>query len=284
MRYALSLPNAGVYGDARVLADLARLAEEAGWDGFFLWDTLHYNAEDGAVCDPWIALAAIAMQTERIKIGTMVAAPTRRRPWKMARETVTLDHLSNGRFILGVGAGDGSDKGFTHFGEETNTKKKAELLDESLAILRGLWSGKPFSYSGEHYHVSEITFWPPPIQTPSIPIWISGTWPRRGPMLRAAHGDGVNAFTFRSDGTAADLTPAEIRQLKTFMDQNRSVTSPFDIVTGAQVFDALHDEQAQAMLRAYAEAGATWCLEGIWPQRDFDSLRASIQQGPPRIE
>ncbi len=284
MRYGLTLPNVGMYGDARTLADLASLAEEAGWDGFFLWDTIHYQAEGKAVCDPWIALAAIAIKTERIKIGTMVAAPTRRRPWKMARETITLDHLSNGRFILGVGAGDGSDRGFTDFGEERDVRKRARLLDESLVILQGLWSGQPFSYSGEYYHIKEITFLPPPVQTPRIPIWIGGIWPRKGPMSRAARFDGVNAITIRDDNTFADLTPAEIHQLKLFMDEYRTTIAPFDIVIGGRVFDAVHDEQARAMLKAYAAAGTTWCLESIWPQSNFDSLRASIRQGPPHLE
>jgi alkanesulfonate monooxygenase SsuD/methylene tetrahydromethanopterin reductase-like flavin-dependent oxidoreductase (luciferase family) len=284
MQYGLTLPNVGVYGDARTLADLALLAEEAGWDGFFLWDTIHYQAEEQAVCDPWIALATIAMRTERIKIGTMVAAPTRRRPWKMARETITLDHLSNGRFILGVGAGDGSDRGFTDFGEESDVRKRAKLLDESLEILQGLWSGQPFSYSGEHYHIKEITFLPPPVQTPRIPIWIGGIWPRKGPMSRAARFDGVSAVTIHDEGAFADLTPAEVHQLKLFMNEHRTTPAPFDIVIGGRVFDAVHDEQARAMLRAYAAAGTTWCLESIWPQKDFDDLRASIRQGPPRLE
>jgi alkanesulfonate monooxygenase SsuD/methylene tetrahydromethanopterin reductase-like flavin-dependent oxidoreductase (luciferase family) len=284
MQYGLTLPNVGVYGDARTLSDLARVAEEAGWDGFFLWDTIHFQAEKQAVCDPWIALAAVAMRTERIKIGTMVAAPARRQPWKMARETVTLDHLSHGRFIFGVGAGDGSDRGFTAFGAETNGKKRATLLDESLEILQGLWSGQPFSYNGQHYHIEEITFLPSPVQTPRIPIWIGGLWPRKGPMSRAARFDGINAFTKRDDGTFADLTPAEIQQLKRFMDERHTAPIPFDIVTGGRVFDAFHDEQTQALLRAYAAAGVTWCLENIWPQRDVDVVRALIQQGPPHLE
>jgi len=284
MQFALSFPNVGTYGDARTLADLACLAEEAGWDGFFLWDTIHYQAEEKAVCDPWIALAAIAIRTERIKIGTMVAAPTRRRPWKMARETVTLDHLSKGRLILGVGAGDESDRGFTDFGEERDVRKRARLLDESLDILQGLWSGQPFSYNGEHYHIKEITFLPPPLQTPRIPIWIAGIWPRKGPMSRAARFDGMNAVIKHDESSFADLTPTEIHQLKLYMDEHRTSPTPFDIVISGPVFDAVHDEQAGAMLRAYVTAGATWCLESIWPQRDFDSLRASIRQGPPHLE
>lgn len=283
MQYGLTLPNMGAYGDARLLSDLACLAEGAGWDGFFLWDTLHFQADEHAVCDPWIALAAIAVRTERIKIGTMVAALTRRRPWKMARETSTLDHLSHGRFILGVGLGDGNDRGFSDFGEESDVRKRARLLDESLEILQGLWSGQPFSYRGENYHFEEITFLPPPIQTPRIPIWIGGMWPRKGPMARAVAFDGVNAFTTHDDGTFGDLTPTEIQQLKRFMDERHTAATPFDIVTGGRVFDAVEDEQARALLRANAAAGATWCLENIWPERDFDSIRASIQKGPPHL-
>lgn len=284
MRFGVTLPNVGMYGDARTLAELASVAEEAGWDGVFVWDTLHFDADENAVCDSWIALAVMAMRTERIKLGTMVAAPTRRRPWKLARETTTLDHLSHGRFIFGVGAGDGSDHGFTHFGEERDVKERAKLLDESLEVLQGLWSGHPFSYSGEHYHVQEITFLPPPVQTPRIPIWIAGLWPRTGPMARAARFDGVNAFTKREDGTFGDLTPAAIQQLKRFMDEHHTASTPFDIVTGARVFEAVADDQAQALLQAYAAAGTTWCLENIWPQRAVDEVRAAIQNGPPHLD
>lgn len=284
MRLGVTLPNVGMFGDARTLAELAGAAEAAGWDGVFVWDTLHYEADASAVCDPWIALAAIAMRTERIKIGTMVAAPTRRRPWKLARETTTLDHLSSGRFIFGVGVGDGSDRGFSDFGEERDARKRARLLDESLEVLQGLWSGQPFSYSGEHYHVTEITFLPPPVQTPRIPIWIGGTWPRKGPMARAARFDGVNAFTKRDDGTFGDLTPAEIQELKRFMDEHHTTPTPFDIVSGGRVFDAVADDQARALLRAYADAGTTWCLENIWPQRGLDDVRKAIESGPPRLE
>jgi alkanesulfonate monooxygenase SsuD/methylene tetrahydromethanopterin reductase-like flavin-dependent oxidoreductase (luciferase family) len=284
VKFGVTFPNVGIYSDARMLSELACLAEETGWDGFFLWDTLHYQAEGQAVCDPWIALTAIAMRTERIKIGTMVAALTRRRPWKMARETVTLDHVSQGRLIFGVGAGDGSDRGFTDFGEESDARKRANLLDESLAILQGLWSGQSFSYSGEHYHLKEITFLPPPVQVPRIPIWIGGMWPREGPMARAARLDGINAFTKRDDGTFGDLTPDEIHQLKRFMDEHHTTATPFDIVTGGRVFDAIHNEQTRTTLKAYAAAGATWCLENIWPHREVVDVRAALQHGPPRLE
>ena len=157
MHYGLVMSHLGRYSDPRLLVDLAHVAEEARWDGFFLPDTMHFgsylHAEAGPTTDPWIALAAIATQTERINIGLQVVAVPRRRPWKLARETVALDHLSRGRFILGVGIGAVFDRGFEAFGEETDLKKRAKMLDESLAILQGLWSGQPFSYQGEHYQV-----------------------------------------------------------------------------------------------------------------------------------
>jgi len=240
---------------------------------------MHYDAESQPVCDPWLALAVIAAQTARINIGPLVAALTRRRPWKVARETVTLDHLSNGRLILGVGAGDGGDRGFSAFGETTGAKERATLLDESLAILQGLWSGQPFSYEGERYHIQEITFLPRPLQAPRIPIWVGGTWPRKGPMARAARWDGVHATIKRADGS---FTSLEIGQLKELISAYRTDTSPFDIVVDGPLFAAQHDAQAQARLQAYTDAGVSWCLENIGPQRDFAEIRAAIRQGPPR--
>ena len=139
MRYGLEISAAGACGDARTLADLAHLAEEVGWDGVFLEDyIIHYDPLYAWTYDPWVALAAMALRTERIRLGTMVTPIARRRPWKLARELVTLDHLSGGRMILGVGLGDGAEQSFTHFGEVTDPKRRAGLLDESLTILAGL--------------------------------------------------------------------------------------------------------------------------------------------------
>jgi alkanesulfonate monooxygenase SsuD/methylene tetrahydromethanopterin reductase-like flavin-dependent oxidoreductase (luciferase family) len=282
MQYGLVFPNSGSYSDARLLADLARQAEEAGWGSVFLWDTMHYGNEPGLVNDPWIALAAVAMQTERVKLGPLVTAPPRRRPWKMAREAVTLDHLSNGRLILGVGAGDENDRGFAAFGEELDMKKRARMLDESLEILQGLWSGQPFSYNGEHYHIDNVTFLPAPVQKPGIPIWVGWVWPKKRPMERAARFDGAVPFSIRN-GTYASLMPEDIHQLKLYMDEHHT-DSPIDIVARGPVFDAARDEPAHAMLQAYAEAGATWCLQNVWPWYDLNEVRASIRQGPPSLE
>jgi alkanesulfonate monooxygenase SsuD/methylene tetrahydromethanopterin reductase-like flavin-dependent oxidoreductase (luciferase family) len=186
MKYGLTLANAGVGGDARTLAEFAALAEASGWDGVFLEDYIvHHSAADAPTYDPWVALAAMALRTERILIGTSVTPLSRRRPWKVARETATLDHLSNGRLILGVGVGDVGDPGFGRVGEETDTKRHASMLDEALDVLVGLWSGQPFQYHGEHYHVEDVTFLPRPLQEPRIPIWVGGGYPLLGPMRRA---------------------------------------------------------------------------------------------------
>ncbi|EFH88889.1 Luciferase-like, subgroup [Ktedonobacter racemifer DSM 44963] len=279
MRFGLALPNVGRYSDIATLVDLAFLAESDGWDGIFLWDTLHYQADSQEVCDPWIALTALALNTERIHIGTMVTALTRRRPWKVARETATLDRLSGGRLIFGVGAGDEGDKGFTHFGEEQDSRTRAKLLDESLDILNGLWSGEPFSYSGEHYQVQKITFLPTPLQQPRIPVWIAGTWPRTGPMLRAARWDGVNAFAQREDGTFGEILPEEVVQLRAFMDEHRESDLPLDIVVSSNVFAAYDDEDAQALLIDYKDAGVSWCLQSVWPETDPEDVRTGLQRG-----
>ena len=169
MRFAINLPNFGEYGDARRLAELARETEAAGWDGFFIWDV--FGGDSAApvpVDDPWIALAAIAATTERIRLGTMVTPLPRRRPWKLARQAASLDHLSGGRLILGVGIGTPPEE-FARFGEEPDPRIRAEMLDEGLEVLTGLWSGEPFSFHGRHYRVEEATLLPRPVQQPRIP-------------------------------------------------------------------------------------------------------------------
>jgi len=169
MRYGLSLPTGGECASPQFLLELAVLAEEAGWDGIFLEDYLCYTNDAYPVpapptVDPWVALAALVLQTKRVRLGTMVTPLPRRRPWKLAREAVSVDALSQGRLIVGVGSGDVREPGFTHVGEELDAKRRAELLDEGLAILAGLWSGEPFSYQGTHYRVEEIAFLPKPEQ------------------------------------------------------------------------------------------------------------------------
>jgi alkanesulfonate monooxygenase SsuD/methylene tetrahydromethanopterin reductase-like flavin-dependent oxidoreductase (luciferase family) len=230
MRRGLSLPNVGVYADVRALAELAREAEVAGWDGVFLWDSLHGDpAHPAPVVDPWIALTAIALATTRVRLGPMVTPIARRRPWVLARQATTLDHVSGGRVVLGVGLGDPAAGEYGAFGEPTDARERAAMLDEGLAVLAGLWSGESFSFAGGYYRVQEVTFRPPPVQRPRIPIWVGGWWPRRGPMRRAAHWDG--AFPGKLDGEGVGmLSPEEVRAIAAYIGAHRAGDGPFDLV------------------------------------------------------
>ncbi len=289
MRYGLVLPNGGPRGDARSLAELAYVAEETGWDGVFLEDYLIWQGrQDTPTYDSWIALAAMSLQTEKIRLGTMVTALPRRRPWKVAKETVTLDHLSSGRLILGVGLGDTSvfinDPSFTQFGEVTDIKRRAALLDETLDILVGLWSGEPFSYQGQFYRMGEVTLLPCPVQTPRIPIWVGGGWPLKGPSERAARWDGSCLYKYSPESGESDWTAADVRSLKAFVDARRTSQSPFDIALGGR--PRSHDpERDRELIRSLAEAGATWWTEYIPPQAGgMKTARKHIEKGPLRID
>jgi alkanesulfonate monooxygenase SsuD/methylene tetrahydromethanopterin reductase-like flavin-dependent oxidoreductase (luciferase family) len=161
MHFGLYLPNFGNEVSALALADLAAEAEQAGWYGFFLWDHMLYSKSQKLnIVDPWIALTAVAMKTTRIRFGTTVTPVSRRRPWHLARETATLDHLSGGRLILSVGLGEPAEAGYPFFGEDPDPRVRAEKLDEGLDILAGLWSGKRFIYQGKHYQIEKMAFQP----------------------------------------------------------------------------------------------------------------------------
>lgn len=142
MKFGIDIPIHGHYSDPNLLVDLAVEAEGAGWDGFFVWDHITMVGKAPRVTDPWIVLAAVAAKTELIRMGTMVTPLARRRPWKVARETVAIDHLSQGRLILGVGLGAMGKAEFDALGEEAEARIRAEKLDEGLALLVALWSGE----------------------------------------------------------------------------------------------------------------------------------------------
>jgi alkanesulfonate monooxygenase SsuD/methylene tetrahydromethanopterin reductase-like flavin-dependent oxidoreductase (luciferase family) len=263
-------------GDPRTVAELAREVEEAGWDGAFYWDGI-YVGEGWEIYDPWVVMAAMSMRTERVRIGAMLTPPARRRPCQLARETMTLDHLSGGRLVLPVGLGALDDGGFSKVGEPTDRKVRAQLLDKSLKILTGLWSGEPFSYEGEHYRFEEMTFIPPPVQSPRIPIWVVGAWPSKKSMNRALRYDGMLAYT-----TRGEVTPDDIRAIKAHVEANRPEAA-FDIVWEGETPGDDPDRAAQ-VVRPFAEAGITWWIESMWsPPNEPDDLRARIRQGPPSI-
>ena len=201
-----------------------------GWR--FYWDGICVGGMD--TYDPWVVMAAMAMRTEKVRIGAVLTPPARRRPWKLARETVALDHLSNGRLVLPVGLGALDDGGFSKVGEPTDRKVRAQLLDESLEILTGLWSGEPFSYSGEHYRLEEMTFLPPPVQKPRIPVWVVGAWPSRKSMGRALRYDGVLAAAVGAGPESPGVTPQTIREIREYVGENRDEDGTFDIVWEGQ--------------------------------------------------
>jgi alkanesulfonate monooxygenase SsuD/methylene tetrahydromethanopterin reductase-like flavin-dependent oxidoreductase (luciferase family) len=218
------------------------------------------------------------MCTERVRIGAVLTPPARRRPWKLARETITMDRLSGGRLVLPVGLGALDDGGFSKVGEPTDRKVRARLLDESLEILTGLWSGEPFAYEGEHYRLEEMTFLPRPVQSPRIPIWVVGAWPSERSMRRALRYEGLLAYT-----TRGEVTPEDIRAMKAYVEENRDGTEPFDIVWEG-VTPGDDSEWAAQIVRPFAEAGITWWMESMWsPPNEPDDLRARIKQGPPSI-
>src|SRR6204780_2907482 len=172
MRCAVDVPNFGDFADPRVVADLARRAEEAGWDGLFVWDHVtHRKALRRTIADPWVLLTAAALATERIRLGTMITPVARRRVSKLAREVTTLDRLTGGRMILGVGLGAPVPDEFGTFGETTDLRQLAARPDEGLAALNLLWSGETVSFHGEHIVVDDVAFLPTPLQRPRVPIW-----------------------------------------------------------------------------------------------------------------
>ena len=258
-------------GEPRQAADLAAGAEAAGWDGVFYWDGIAIGGAD--MYDPWVVMAAMAMRTERVTLGAIVTPPSRRRPWKLARETMTLDRLSNGRLVLPVGLGALDDAAFGNVGEPTATKTRAELLDESLEILQGLWSGEPFAYAGKHYRFGPMTFRPTPVQRPRIPIWVVGAWPSDKSMRR----------TLRYDGVLAQVADAPgIRAIADYVARESPAVAAgrsFDIV--AQGTTPPDVERAAAIVRPFAAAGATWWIDGDWAAASVDALRARIEAGPP---
>ncbi len=276
MKYGIYAPNFGDETSVRGLAMLAREAEQAGWGGFFLWDHILYRLTPPVtMVDPWIALTAMAMATERIRIGTTVTPVARRHPWQLARETVSLDHCSAGRLTLGVGLGHPGKVEFTQFGEEADDRIRAAKLDEGLDILAGLWQGKLFRYQGTHYHIQKTTFLPPALQTPRIPIWVAGFWPNLAPFRRAVRWDGV--VPLKRGG----LQPDDIEQIAAFMQEHRTSEAPFDIIKIGTTSEDNPIKRGKAVA-PYEVAGATWWLESLFTKRNsFDQMRERIRQGPP---
>ena len=271
MRYGISVPN---FGNPADLVELGHATEGAGWDGFFLWDHMLVDTDHPfPITDPWVVLGAVAQTTERVRLGTLVTPVARRRPWKLARETVTLDHLSGGRTVLGVGLGVPPENEFGVFGEPADDRVRAERLDEGLEVLRGLWSGEPFSFSGRHLRVDGARFLPRPIQTPRIPVWVAVTWPHRRPLRRAARWDGVAPIRVGERGLEP-VTPDDVREMLAIVRELRDTDEPFDVLMWVI-------SGTTASTSEYEAAGVTWIIESASGEAGWlDDVRGVIDDGP----
>ncbi|MGW1341486.1 LLM class flavin-dependent oxidoreductase [Kribbella sp. NPDC002412] len=283
MRYGFVM----AYGDARAAAELAALAEEHGWDGFFVWESIWG-------IDAWAMLAAAAMTTERIRLGTMLTPLPRRKPWDVAGQTSTVDNLSNGRVNLVVGLGVTGEDRFWLFEDDPGRKVRAELMDESLEMLQHLWRDQPFEYAGKHYRSRKIPDLmppapPPPVQQPRIPTWVVGAWPRPKSMRRAALQDGwipTYAPILGPGETPGDLTPEHLAEAITWIREERTThgltMDSYDVVVEGTTQPGDPDP-----VRPWSEAGATWWIEADWSSMDPEEVRAAaetrLKAGPPRV-
>ncbi|MEU4483161.1 LLM class flavin-dependent oxidoreductase [Micromonospora sp. NPDC023966] len=281
MRHGLEICCGGPSITVSDLVALGELAERAGWDGVFLEDYLiHHAGDDPPTWDPWLVLAAVAGRTDRIRLGTTVTALPRRRPAKLAREVLTLDHLSGGRAGVAVGVGDPADRGLAAFGEPTDLKTRAAMLDEGLDLLVGLLGGERVTHRGAHYRADGVALRPAPVQSPRVPVWVGGSTQARAVLRRAARADGIVPYKLTDTAGWSDFTPGEVRDLVAALPATRADGQPFDVAIGGR--RRRPDERAErAYLGELAVAGATWWLEYV-PAGDPAEMRAAVARGPLR--
>lgn len=266
LRSALWLPIFDELADPRAIVRLATEAEEAGWHGLFVWDHVRWRPPVRQVADPWITLAAVATATEHLRLGTMVTPLPRRRPAKVARETASLDRLSNGRLTLGVGiGGDRFGEEFSRTGEELDDRRRGRMLDEALAILAAAWSGEPVRHRGEHYTVDGVQFLPRPVQRPGVPVWAAAFPGYTKPLRRAARCDGFFPVNFEGPDQLAEI-------VATVTDLRAQPAAPYDIAVGLP---------AGTDPAPYVDAGATWWLAEFEPDGiSVDQVRGVLRDGP----
>ena len=263
MKQGVNLPNFGPFGSARAVADISVAAERAGWDGVFVWDHVVRRGVDLDVVDPWVALAAAAIATERVELGPLVTPLARRRPWNVARAATSLDELSDGRFILGIGLGTDRGPEFVAFGEETDTRRRGDMLDESIDVIRAVWSGEPVRFAGEHYTVDGIRFLPAQSQPRGIPIWAATERVSGRPVRRAAGLDGI---------VPIDIAPEDLPTLLDNVRALRGELTGYDVVAISNVDEA----------DVWQAAGATWWLRELPWEGTYSECLAVVKDGPRR--
>jgi alkanesulfonate monooxygenase SsuD/methylene tetrahydromethanopterin reductase-like flavin-dependent oxidoreductase (luciferase family) len=271
VRRGLYIAPFGELADVRALAAVAADAEAGGWEGIFLWD--HVMTRGGLdIADPWIALTAVALATERMRLGAMVTPLARRRPWDVARQVAVLDGLSGGRMVFGAGLGGDSRGELSAFGEERDPRARAALLDAALELIMELWRGEPVTAGGPAFALQQAQVLPTPVQTPRPPTWLGCVWPHRRPLVRAARYDGV--FPVSHHGP---LTGDDLRQLMGVIAAHRPPhAGPFDlVVTG-------HERADAERLAELASAGTTWWLQGFGETPRLADVQAAVAAGPPQ--
>lgn len=284
MRFAVNVPNFDAFGDPQVIADLARRAEQAGWDALFVWDHVTWSKRQRRrIADPWILLTAAALATSRIRLGTMITPVPRRRVSTLARTLTTLDRLTGGRMILGAGLGAPAEDEYGSFGETTDLKRLAVRLDEGLFLLNELWSGQPVTFHGQELTVDDVTFLPVPAQRPRVPVWVAGEWPAKPPMRRAARWDGAVPLLYADGrGTPPRADAATVREVAAFLAERREregkTAEPFDLA----VSGSTEPKTAAGLVNQLAEAGATWWQECVWHDSSGDASQIirRVECGP----
>lgn len=281
----------GSYGSPAQQVRLAQECEAHGWDGFFTWDGVSVDAEGfdtQPTWDPFALLAAAAAATERITLGAMVFALPRRRPWELAQQVLTVDHLSGGRLVLPVGVGVPMDRALTSVpGQPETLRDRARALDEVLAWLERSWSGEPFEQAGEHVSTGTFQFPVPPVHG-RVPVWPVAVWdaahPPRRSLDRALRWDGMVPQVRGDSPEDAEAGPEQIRELTAWISEHRDGdAAPYDVVMQGRL-DA-DPAVAQRQARAATDAGATWWVESWWDPATTtpESLLARARQGPPRL-
>lgn len=270
MKYGVSIANYGVSSAPQDFIKLAKEIEDAGWDGFFLWDHINWR---GTLPnhDPWILLSAIAIETERVTIGPLVTPLPRRRPHKVSREALTIDHLSKGRLVLGVGLGWPPKNEYGAFGEPVDLKTRAKMLDEALEIITGLWSGQSVNIQGEYYQAEDVAFHPTPYNKSGIPIWTGGTWPRKGPFRRAAKYNGI-VPQGTQDGQ-------KFMDMMNYVNRFRNPEHHFDWVCSSGYISS---NKRNELVSEFNDVGATWYIES-WGTQSFEKQIRRVKRGPPSI-
>ncbi|MEO3754133.1 TIGR03619 family F420-dependent LLM class oxidoreductase [Streptomyces sp. B6B3] len=274
MRYGVDICTLGEYAEPARVVEMAQAAEAAGWDAVFVWDHLAF-AWGVPSADPWVLLAAVAQATTRVRLGPAVTPLPRRRPAVVAHAVATLDRLSGGRVVLGVGAG-GVPAEFTAFREPAEPRVRAGMLDEALEVVTSLWRGEPVDFAGEHYAVDGVTLAPLPVQRPRVPIWVGGD--SRAARRRAARWDGwiIGGDNEQGEMTRAPASLVEdlahIRELR-----GSSPDVPFDVaMTGVS------GGPEDGVFAPYEAAGVTWWLEHLSARRaPHERLLSRIAAGPP---